>query len=218
MILLAAFGLASASSQGAPVTINFDTDVNWTAGSGAISSYQSDHTYSESGWLFTGGPALRNTSTDQDGFAGALGTYSWRLRDATGVSWTATFTQALGAGEYFSNFGFDARRWDGSPDPGYTVSYSVNGGGSFTTATSIGSSGVINNAALGNSSDWSSFSQSFTSPTALAANQFVVKIERTTGERLMVDNFTATTIPEPSTIMLMGLIGIAAVMLLHKRK
>jgi len=200
---LTIIGLAAATLAGAQaqVLINFDTAGNWTAGSASIISYASDHQYSEANWLFSGGPALRNTTTAQDGFAGAFGTYSWRLRDAA-VTWTATYTAALSVNE-ITGFGFDARRWDGSPSPAYTVEFSLNGGSSWTTASSLGTSGVIDNAALGNTSNWTTFTQAVSQPTALAANQFVVRLSATGGERIMVDNFTA--VPEPSTWALIGL-------------
>lgn len=197
--LALAAGLTSAAFGEGVLSIDFDDADGWVLDSAGITSYASDHVYSKSGWTFTGGPALRNTTSAQDGFAGAIGTYSWRLRDAT-VNWTATYTNSLAAEEFFSQFSFDARRWDGSPSPAYTVSYSLNGGSDWITATGIGSSGVLDNAAFGNSSDWSNFSQSLTPAAGLAANQFVVRFSATGGERIMVDNFSSVTaIPEPST-------------------
>lgn len=204
--LLAGF-VSLHGAQADLITVDFDTADNWTAGSASITSYASDHSYAESGFLFTGGPALRNTTSDQDGFAGALGTYSWRLQNLSGVSWTATYTLALDPLEYISQFGMAVRRWDGSPSPAFVASYSVNGGSSWVTASSIGTSGTIDNAGLGNTSDWSSFSQSLIGPTGLAANQFVVRLESSTStERIMVDNFSMTTsvIPEPSTFALLS--------------
>jgi hypothetical protein len=179
---------ASAETDIAPSIIDFDTDGNWT-GSGSLTSYSSDHIYTENNWTFTGGPALRNGIAAQDGYTGALGTYSWRLRDAS-VTWTATYTATLNANQNFTGFGFDARRWDDDPSPAYTVDYSVDGGSNWTTATSIGTSGVLDNAAFGNSSDWSTFSQTISSPSGLAANHLVVRLSATGGERIMVDNFT----------------------------
>jgi hypothetical protein len=216
--LALALGAASAASGAFVTTVDFDTDANWTAGSGGITSYQSDHTYVESNLTFTGGPALRQTTAAQDGFAGSLGTYSWRLRDAT-VTWTATYTAALAPEESFSSFGFDARRWDGNPSPAYTVEYSFDGGSNWTTASSIGTSGVLDNAAFGDSSDWSSFSQTVSSSTGLAANQFVVRFSATGGERIMVDNFTVTAVPEPSTYAaLAGLLALGLVMARRRRR
>lgn len=172
-------------------TIDFDDNSKWNAGSAAIGSYATNHTYSDKNWLFTGGPALRNGTTAQDGFAGALGTYSWRLQNTT-VSWTATYKESLPAGDFFSGFGFEARRWDGDPSPAVTVEYSFNGGASWTTANNIGSAGILDNTAFNSLSDWVTFSQNVNSNAGLAANQFVIRFSATTGERIMIDNFTYT--------------------------
>lgn len=218
LLSLAAVAAVGAAQGQVTITVDFDTDTNWTQGSGNLTSYQSDHQYAESNITFTGGPALRNGTADQDGFPGALGTYSWRLRD-TAVTWTATYTANLAANEKFSSFGFDARRWDGNPSPALTVEYSFDGGSNWTTATSIGNSGVLDNAAFGGSSDWSSFSQTISSPVALGANQFVVRFSAPGGERIMVDNFTVSTVPEPSTYAAMvGLLALGAVMWRRRRR
>jgi hypothetical protein len=174
------------------VTINFDTNANWTAGTGGLTAYATNHIYTESNMIFTGGPSLRNTTTAQDGFAGALGTYSWRLRDAVSISWTGTYTSALAPTANFTAFSFSARRWDGSPSPNILVEYSYNGGTNWTTATSMGSSGVLNNAAFSNSSDWVVFNQTINSPIGLAANNFMVRLSQASGERVMIDNFSYT--------------------------
>ncbi|MCB0811437.1 MAG: hypothetical protein KDB96_19330, partial [Flavobacteriales bacterium] len=92
----------------AGTVINFDDDLLWTAGSASITSYASDHTYVASDWSFTGGPALRQTTSAQDGFPGAFGTYSWRLQNVTTVDWRATYTGS----EVIDAFGFSVRRWD----------------------------------------------------------------------------------------------------------
>ncbi len=192
LILLLSATFASPGSAQTNL-INFDVAGNWTAGSGAINSYQTDHVYADANMTFTGGPALRETSSSQDGFSGALGTYAWRLQDNSSVVWTATYNPALGANEFFSEFGFAARRWDGSPSPDFLVEYSFNGGSSYTVATSIGNNGVIDNSALGNTSDWSTFTQVVNSPNALAAGDFIVRISaQGSTERLMIDDFFYT--------------------------
>jgi autotransporter-associated beta strand protein len=164
-------------------TIDFDTAGNWT-GSGSLTSYSTSHVYTESGWTFTGGPALRNTTTSTDGFAGALGTYSWRLRDDTTVSWTATYN----TGGTLSAFGFDVRRWDATPSVNFLVEYSINGGTSYTSTGT-----TINNTFLGNSSDWSTFTFDLLSPVSVAADDFIVRVAaQGTTERMMIDNFSFT--------------------------
>ena len=209
---------AAAQGAGTLIIIDFDDADKWTAGSGGITSYQSDHSYADHGFVFTGGPALRDPETAiVDGFSSALDVYGWRLRNAA-VTWTATYTLALQAGESFGSFGFDARRWDDSPSPAYTVEYSFNGGTDWTVASSIGSSGVLDNAAFGDSSDWSTFEQLVTGPDGLAANQFVVRLSATTGERVMVDNFSYEVVPEPSTYAaLAGLLALGLVIARRRR-
>jgi hypothetical protein len=77
----------------------------------------------------------------------------------------------------------------------------------------------LDNAAFGDSSDWSSFSQTISSPTELAANQFVVRFSATGGERIMIDNFSVVTaVPEPSTYAaLLGALALGVVMWRRRR-
>ncbi|MEZ6095690.1 MAG: PEP-CTERM sorting domain-containing protein [Pirellulaceae bacterium] len=190
----------------ADILVDFDTDANWTAGSGGLTSYQSDHVYSDLGMTFTGGPAVRQTTTAQDGFAGALGTYSWRMRNVP-TSWTATYSTVAPADSMVSGFSFDVRRWDGAPSPEVNVEYSTNGGGAFTNV------GFIDNAFLGDSSDWSNFSFGF-GPFTAADGDFVVRLTTSTGERFMVDNFTVNTVavPEPTSLLVLGsILGVGLV-------
>jgi hypothetical protein len=174
---------------GQTFVIDFDNDVNWTAGSGGITSYQTDHEYNDQNWLFTGGPALRQLTTAQDGFPGALGTYSWRLRDSP-ATWNGTYNNAAD----IVSFGFDVRRWDGSPNPDWDIEYSTNGGGTWTNV------GNINNTFLSNSSDWISFSYTLPSVTSVTTGDFVVQVSRNGGERIMIDNFTWTEDSPTNTI------------------
>ncbi len=161
--------------------INFDDVAGWTQGSAAITSYAANHQYAGTNWTFTGGQALRNTTADTDGFPGALGTYSWRLRDVADVDWRATY-QGGGA---VTEFGFKARRWDGSPTPNYGVTYSTDGGATWSA------SGIdITNTTLNNASDWIAFRAFIPTPLAVAPGQFQVRISSTTiGERIMIDDF-----------------------------
>lgn len=171
-------------------TISFDDDLLWTAGSVILASYASDHVYAEADWLFTGGPALRNAIAGQDGFPGALGTFSWRLQNIAGVDWRATYQ----GGDILENFGFSVRRWDGSPSPAFEVSYSIDGGSTFSAAVA-----VIDNAFLDNSSDWKVFSHTIASPAFVVPGQFVVRVVSTgSTERIMVDDFTFETSPGPA--------------------
>ncbi len=160
-------------------TINFDIAANWTAGSGLLNSYQTNHTYTADNWVFTGGPALRQGIGEQDGFPGALGIYSWRIENFASADWRATFTSR----GHIRAFGFKVRRWDNDPNPNYSIQYSTNGGSNFTTV------GTINNAFLNESSNWRVFSHTFATPLVVGCQQMVVRVLRTSGERIMIDDF-----------------------------
>jgi hypothetical protein len=163
-------------------TINFDTAANWTQGGATGFTSYSNHSYSESNWSFTGALVIRNTTTLQDSVAGALGTYSWRLQDAAGSALTATFNSE----GTITAFGFNVRRWDNTPDPSYAVEYSTNSGSSWTSTGT-----TINNAYLV-SSNWKTFTFSLSSPATVTSGQFRIRVTRSTGERIMIDNFQWT--------------------------
>jgi len=157
------------------VTINFDDANKWTAGSATITSYASDHTYVDGYFSATGGPALRNTTTAQDGFPGALGTYAWRLSNNNAVDWRITISTGG-----VSTFSIDIRRWDGSPSPSYNLEYSTDGGSNWTLVS------AINNTTLDNSSDWKTFNGTINSSN----NNILIRLVATgTTERIHVDNF-----------------------------
>ena len=169
--------------QAQTTTINFDNAANWTAGSGTLTSYQNNHTYTQGVFSATGGPALRETTATQDGFPGALGTYAWRLRDVTNTDWRITI-----ASGGVSTFSMAIRRWDGSPSPNYALEYSVNGINWTNVAT-------INNTSLGNSSAYTTFNGTINS----AVNNIQIRLRSLgTTERIMVDNFVWTAFSEPS--------------------
>lgn len=164
-------------------TINFDTAVNWVQGSSAFNSYASDHVYSASVGsftaTFTGGPALRQTTTDQDGFAGAYGTYAWRLQNDASVNWNVTITASS-----IDGFSFKVRRWDGVPTPDFNIDYSIDNGSNWTTI------GTINNTLLNNTSDWTSF---FYNSQITGGSNIKIRIKSNgTTERIMIDDFSFT--------------------------
>lgn len=156
-------------------TVNFDDASKWKPGSATINSYAVDHVYEDGEFFATGGAAMRNTATAQDGFPGALGTYSWRLRDDKNVEWTATIKTGG-----VKDFSVDIRRWDGSPSPAFNLEYSVSNGDAWHLVS------AINNETLDNSSDWKTFSGS----VRHSGNDILIRLKATgTTERIMVDNF-----------------------------
>lgn len=159
----------------AQTTIDFDTAANWTAGSAAFGSYTSNHVYHEGVFSATGGPALRQGTANQDGEAGALGTYAWRLQNVTSVNWMATIASGGVAA-----FAVKIRRWDENPSPDLNLEYSLDG----NTWNLVS---VINNASLDGSSSWKSFSGSINS----AGDNIQIRlIANGTTERIMLDDFS----------------------------
>jgi len=167
------------------IVVDFDDVDNWTAGSAAISSYATDHTYVDGVFSSIGGPALRNTTSTQDGFPGAFGSYSWRLSNTTDVEWTITIASG-GVGI----FEVDVRRWDGSPSPDYNLDYSVDGGNNWSNVA------TINNTSLDNSSDWKTFSGTI---SHTASNIMIRFIANGSTERIMIDNFKWTAFEGEAT-------------------
>jgi hypothetical protein len=160
--------------------INFDEDDKWVAGSSNISNYAIDHTYTDLNWLFTDGPALRNTVTIQDGFPGALDVYGWRIEDSPDAFWSGIYQ----GNEVIKTFGFDVRRWDNSSEPDYSIEYSIDGGINFMPTGDI-----INNSLLNNSSDWFTYEFEIPSIQHHDSDDFIVQLVRSGGGRIMVDNF-----------------------------
>lgn len=162
----------------AQTTINFDTDGNWTQ-DGSVASLASygAHIYSESGFSIVGTNVLRNTSSTQDGFAGALGTYSLRIRNVSGAK--ALINISTGG---VANFSFKVRRWDNTPMPNYTVKYSVDNGSNWTNLADI-------DGTLLTTSDWFTYSGTINNANA----NIEIEIANTgITERIMIDDFTWT--------------------------
>ncbi len=162
----------------AQTTINFDTDANWIqAGSTSLTSY-GNHAYVESGVTIQGTNVLRNTTSTQDGFAGAIGKYSMRVGN-TESSKVAISIPTGGLGE----FSIKIRRWDNSPMPNYTVKYTTNGGTDWTSLTNI-------DGTLLTTSDFFTYSSGTINSSA---SNIVIEIQNTsTTERIMIDDFTWT--------------------------
>ncbi|MDD2550218.1 MAG: Ig-like domain-containing protein [Bacteroidales bacterium] len=172
----ATFTTISETSGGEQTTINFDVEENWIQdGTIGLGSY-ANHGYAESGATFQGTNVLRNGVAAQDGFSGALGTYSFRVRNTA----DAKILIAVAAGG-IADFSFKVRRWDGSPMPDYTVKYSANG----TDWTSLPN---INGDLLA-TSDWFTYSETINQE----AGNILIEIQNTgTTERIMIDDFAWT--------------------------
>ncbi len=162
------------------VTISFDTDGLWSTSAPPLSSYSNVHQYNQFQWTFTGGPALRDGTTAQDGFPMGLGTYAWRLQDGGGPDWRATFAQ----GGTVTSFGFKVRRWDNNPDPNYTVQYSTDGGSTWSAVLA-----TLNNTFLAGGSQWRVFNHILAPVVDIDPGDLVIRVLSSGGERIMIDDF-----------------------------
>jgi hypothetical protein len=159
-------------------TINFDNPDNWVQSGTTLFTSYGAHAYVESGVTIQGANVLRNTTSAQDGFAGALGTYSMRIGN-TAVSKVVITIAAGGVTE----FSIKVRRWDGSPMPNYTVRYSENGGIDWNDLSNI-------DGTLLTTSDFFTYSSGILNSNV---NDFLIDIQNTgTTERIMIDDFTWT--------------------------
>lgn len=158
----------------AQTTIDFETSGNWT-GSGSLTSY-GNHSYSDGLASFTSVNTIRNGSAAQDGFPGAYGNFSWRIKNEAGAKVTANITSGG-----VSTFSFKVRRWDGTPIPVYTVKYSTNGT-DWTSLTGI-------DGTLLTTSDWFTYNGTINST---AANIQIEVANTAVTERIMIDNFIWT--------------------------
>ena len=176
LFFLSTLSLLLVSVAWGQTIVNFDDAEKWTAGSASITSYASDHIYTDGVFSATGGPALRNTTSDQDGYSGALGSYSWRLKDEGTVDWRITI-----ASGGVSTFSMAIRRWDASPSPAFDLEYSTDGGSLWVPVS------AIDNTSLDNSSDWKTFNGNINSSNP---NILIRLVATGTTERIMIDDFT----------------------------
>lgn len=177
-LLIVAF-LATLNLQ-AQGSINFDDSAKWTQGAAAFTSY-SNHSYTDGVFTAVALDCVRNTTTAQDGFPGANGTYSFRLQNDATTNVTMTISSG-GVG----NFSFKARRWDASPAVDYTVEYSIDGGNNWVNSSTI-------NAAVTPDSNWKDILGTINSTNS----NIIIRVKgNSAGERLMLDDFSWTL---PST-------------------
>ena len=176
LFFLSTLSLLLVSVAWGQTIVNFDDAEKWTAGSASITGYALDHIYTDGVFSATGGPALRNTTSDQDGYSGALGSYSWRLKNEEPVDWRITI-----ASGGVSTFSMAIRRWDADPSPAFDLEYSTDGGSLWVPVS------AINNTSLDNSSDWKTFNGNINSSNP---NILIRLVATGTTERIMIDDFT----------------------------
>jgi hypothetical protein len=156
---------------------DFDTDPNWSCVGAGCNSYDS-HSYSNPGdpVSFECSFGLRENTTTQDGEPSThSGANAWRLEDDSGSEWRAIIPS--GGVDTFSVW---VRRWNIGLN--YICEYSTNNGSSYTPLV------TIDDSWLNNSSAYKKLSGTINSTN----NDIIIRIRRTSGERLMIDDFGMT--------------------------
>ena len=165
-------------------TITFDNNANWVPGSGAINSYQVDHSYVEGDFAATSNNSLREEVSTVDGEDAVIGTYAWRMNESSaGIAWACAI-----ANGGINNFSLKLRRFDDTPPIDLTLEYSLNGGTNWTTVQ------VIDPAAVNNASAYVTFNGTINSN---ASNISIRVIANSATERFMIDDFTWTPFSTP---------------------
>lgn len=186
VILASLLGASFQQVLAVTYTESFDTASNWTCVGAGCTSYD-NHLYANPSYpqmTFSSLNALRETAGTQDGFPRThSGAYAWRLRNVSGSTWQVRISSG-GVGD----FSVWVRRWDGDPDTNYAVEYSTNNGGSWTAVL------TINNAWLGNTSNWKQVTGTINTPNGAGdSDDILIRIRAASaGERLMVDDFEMT--------------------------
>lgn len=186
--------------------ITFDDPDLWTAGSGALSSYQDDHLYAESGWVFSGGPALRQTTSQAGGGAGAQGVYAWRLRDEAGTVWRAEWNGEAS----LASVRFDVRSWNDEDSFVWVVRTYLGGVGQAAGEW------LIDRERLGAGVEWHTMEIAVDGVTG--ADGLLIEFERLSGERLLVDNFAFVAVPEAAHLALLFGSCVLLISIVRRRK
>lgn len=156
-------------------TENFDTVGNWaggTAGSYNAKTYTNSANPANDG--FSSNSAVRESSdTHSSG-------YAWRVN-------SGAYYFRYECAETVNGFSVYMARWDNSPVPSIAIRYSTNSGSSYTDIETITGAWFTGDKA------YKQYTHTFTSPiTPTSGNKIYIELNKTTGERLLVDDFELT--------------------------
>ncbi|MGA0368891.1 MAG: PEP-CTERM sorting domain-containing protein [Kiritimatiellia bacterium] len=225
MIIIAAFGLASTSVQAqislsslnTPYTQNFDTIVaDNTSGNPIVLPL---------GWTATGESVLyRGTSTSSTS-GGLYGYNSETLgylpsSSADNIQFTALFANNTGSAITELSISYLGEHWRGVSGRENTWSVELDTGSGFSTVSgltftpntdgSLASAASLSNPSIAVSiADSATFSIRWVSDRGTGTGS---------SQGISFDNVSVTAIPEPSTLAMVGLVGLAALAVLRKRK
>ena len=158
----------------------FDTTANW--GGGSVGSYNAK-TYANnvtgpSGDVFSANSAVRDTTS-------GVTSNAWR----PGNDSTANVYVRYALTNIVTRFAMQLARWDNSPTPQFEIRYSLNSGSSYTTLFST------NGSWFSGDKVYQSYDSGALNLIPDSGQQIYIELYRTTGERMLMDNFEVDYIP-----------------------
>ncbi|HMP76243.1 MAG TPA: S8 family serine peptidase [Kiritimatiellia bacterium] len=159
---------------------DFDTTENW--GGGAPGSYNTksytNNNALPAGDYFESNGAIRDTIDSISGNAWRLGNDS-----AANLYFRYVITNTV------RRFAFGIARWDNSPTPQFQIRYSTNSGGAYTTLLSTNGSWFTADK------QYRTYDSGPVDLTPAAGQKIYIELFRSSGERMLVDNFEVDYIP-----------------------
>ncbi len=151
-------------------TENFDTDGNWTGGSGYVSRTYTNASDPSSD-QFSSNDAYRIT-------ADAITGYAWKLDDESGAYYRYECEETV------NSFSIWMARWDNSPKPSVTIRYSTNSGTSYTDIETIDGDYFTGDKT------YKEYSHTFgTAISPETGEKVYIEFYTNSGERMLYDDF-----------------------------
>jgi hypothetical protein len=181
-------------------TETFDTTANW--GGGSAGSYNAktyaNNSTGPSGDVFSANSSVRETTF-------GVTSNAWR----PGSDSTANVYVRYSLSNVVTRFAMQLARWDNSPTPKFDIRYSLDSGGSYTTLFTTNGDWFVSDKT------YKTYDSGPINLTPAVGQQIYIELFRSTGERMLMDNFEVDYIPSggaaPQTPPTLAAIGNKAV-------
>ena len=161
-------------------TENFDITANW--GGGLAGSYNAktyvNNSADPTGDGFSANSAVRETVYN-------ITSNAWRL----GTDTTSDLYVRYALTNIVTRFAMQLARWDNSPTPRFEIRYSLDSGASYTTLFSTNGDWFVSDKV------YQTFDSGTLNLIPSAGQQIFIELFRSTGERMLMDNFEVDYIP-----------------------
>lgn len=158
----------------------FDTTANW--GGGSAGSYNAktyaNNTTGPSGDVFSANSAVRETVY-------GVTSNAWR----PGNDATANLYVRYSLSNIVTRFAMQLARWDNSPTPKFDIRYSLDSGATYTTLLSTNGDWFVSDKT------YKTYDSGPLNLVPVAGQRIYIELFRSTGERMLMDNFEVDYIP-----------------------